>query len=325
MVLVVSLNTSLDRILVVDRFVPGEVYRVQGEYLLGGGKALNVLRILSQLGADAQLVGFSGGFTGRKIHEILTAEGLNDRCHWIEIASPSRICDVIVDRVHGRSTVINALGESVDQNAAHELRNMVVDRLRRNPVDRLVLSGSVPPGVPDNFYGELVQEAARQGVPTVVDSSSHALTDAIKARPWMIKVNAKEFLDVGPDVHQFLGMPQNSEAMGAFLPRVEPMAQRLVEKGTLVVVTDGSQGSFAWTPEGRFKIPIDPTPVVNPIGSGDAYLAGLVYGYSRGLGLTESLCWASVSAASNARHVLPRVDSIESLAMAVSEMSIVTK
>lgn len=308
MVLIISVNTSLDRIIVVDDFQAGDVYRAKEEFMLAGGKALNVLRMVSMLGTNAGLLGFVGGYTGQKIKESLLAEGLSHRCQWVEIEKTSRICDVVVDTNKGCSTVLNSQGEPLEPIDIERLYGKLEEALREQNISHLVLTGSAPPGTPPNIYQHLVGIAKNFNVPTVVDASGSVLLETIKASPWLIKVNLQEFETIIGPLEEFFDIKTTGHFSSLASERVDAVCMVLIEKGVNIILTDGANGSRAWFSEGIWHMPSEPITAVNATGSGDAYLAGFLHGLIMTHNMKIGLDLATRAASSNAEHVLPTID-----------------
>lgn len=308
MLLIVSVNTSLDRVMVVNNFRPGSVYRAEDEMTVAGGKALNVMRMASILGTPSLLVGFVGGYTGVKIKDDLLSEGLSVHCRWIEIDNASRICDVVVDAQDGRSTVVNGQGHVPANHDVQRLYAEIGQTLQQGHIDHLVLTGSIPPHTSVAIYHDLVELAKTFHVPTVVDVAGPVLLEAVKAYPWLIKINLQELQTVIEPLEKMFDLETENERLTLTSPRVSGVCAALLDKGVNVILTDGVQGSRAWTTEGLWHVRPEMVTAVNATGSGDAYLAGFLHGLNTTGSMQASLHMATKAAASNAEHVLPTID-----------------
>lgn len=308
MLLIVSVNTSLDRVMVVNNFYPGAVYRAEDEATVPGGKALNVMRMASLLGTTSVLVGFVGGYTGEKIKGDLLSEGLSANCRWIEIDNASRICDVVVDAQDGRSTVVNGQGHIPKDNDIRRLLVEIEQTLQQGHADYLVLTGSIPPHMSVTIYHDLVGLAKKYDVPAVVDVAGPVLLEAVKAYPWLIKINLQELQTVIAPLEEMFDIKHGEEGLTLTSSRVSDVCAALLAKGVNVILTDGVRGSRAWTTEGIWHVAPEIVTAVNATGSGDAYLAGFLHGLTSTGSVKASLQMATKAAASNAEHVLPTID-----------------
>lgn len=284
-VLVVSLNTALDRTLLVPGLTPGAVHRIARERIVGGGKGPNVARILLALGVRSRLVGFAGGGTGERAVRDLESAGLHGT--WVPTRGESRTCEIIVDPAGPASTVLNGQGPVIAPGEWEALYD-AVDRLLRNPSpDLLVLTGSLPPGVPPDAYARLADRARRAGVPSALDATGEALSLGAGAVPSLIKVNAEELADA---FGARIGAPDDLAGLAA-IPIGAGVAQ--------VVVTDGARGATLFSPDAVLRARPLPGPVVSPIGCGDAFLAGLIAARLQGGSHEDQLRLAMAAACAN--------------------------
>ena len=154
MLLIVSPNLCLDRVIVVPGFTAGDVHRAESVTMHSGGKGMNVARAATALGARVWLVGIAGGAAGRTITRGARAHGIGMEAVYVK--GESRTCTLIVDP--GRpETVINEPGPEVGPDAVKGLELRIRARLTRAEV--VLLTGSLPPGIPPGFYAGLVEAA----------------------------------------------------------------------------------------------------------------------------------------------------------------------
>ncbi len=302
--LIVSANTSLDRVLVVPEFQVNRVHRVEREYSVAGGKALNVFRALRTWGDHrSQAVVTVGGLTGAVARRLLTEEGLDASCRFVEVRGATRQCDIVVDSKALTSTVVNGRGPELSPQEVSALTTAINQSLACRHFDHLVLTGSLPPNLPVGWYAELIEAARDHGTQAVLDAAGEVLYDGALARPWMIKVNRAEFVGL------VQAWPEHRDRDPGQTESVDRVARALIERGTAwVIVTNGADPTLVWGRQGRWQVSGPALQrAVNPIGSGDAFLAGVMAGYGRFGRLEEALKWASAAAESNARSILPEV------------------
>lgn len=312
MISILSLNTSLDRILVVPQLVPNSVHRVSDEKWIGGGKALNVLTALNTLKCAASAFVMIGNTTGTTIQKLLQQRGIDRHCTFFQVQDYSRICDVIVQPEAGRATVINSQGPKVSAHELSELERTFRRELAEKRPEYLVLTGSLPRNVPDAFYASLIVYAHDLNIKTVVDATGGPLASAIGKRPWLVKVNFSEFMTVAPAIASELNMPLADSNI--WYRVISSLAIEMVKRGTNVVVTNGPKGAAAWTTDGNWIARAIAIDVKNAIGSGDAFLAGFLAGYREGKSFRSALAWGQSAASSNAAEVLPQVQPSEFIA-----------
>lgn len=268
MILVVSLNPALDITYRIDVVDWAGVNRPAEVHARPGGKGLNVARVLHALGADVLLVAMTGGNTGNEVQSAFRATGIP--AVYAEIAAETRRTFSVVDVGRGETAGFYEPGPPV---AASEYARFLEHYSAALPgCAAVLLSGTLPGGLPARTYAELIAMAADAGVPSVLDAEAEALWLGVAARPAIIKPNRAEL----------------ESAVGRPLPRtggldgVAEAAAQLRDRGAAaVVVTLGADGLIAVTADGTWVA----TPKAesgNPTGAGDAAAAALVYGHVLG-------------------------------------------
>ncbi len=257
-VLCVTPNPSVDRIVTVPGFTAGGVWRAASVHAVCGGKGVNVARAVLRLGHEALCVGPIAGHAGRFAAEQAAAEGLPAR--WTRVVGETRTCVAVVH--DGRSTVVNEPGLDL---APIDWRRFVNDaREAARAADAVTIGGSLPPGLQPGAINGLIAAVRRAGVQVWIDTSGHALVDAVGAGVGGIKVN-------GAEATALLGRAVGDVRAAAAAARAirgrgrRPVVITLGAAGAVLVADDG-----AWCAE---PPPITP---VNPTGAGDSFLAGLV-------------------------------------------------
>lgn len=288
LVSVIGLNASVDRTLVVPGARLGAVMRVEAEHRTAGGKGINVARCLRQLGHEVHLVTVLGGGTGAFVRDALRQMGATVTA--VATEGDTRVCDVVLDPAAGHPTVLNTAGPEITTEAWEATDAAVLRRIASPDAGIVVATGSLPPGVPSDAYARWTRAARERGLRFALDASGEALRAACDERPWLVKVNAHEL----------------SDAFGPDRP-VADIARGLLARGiSHVVVTDGPEGARMWS-EGGSALRAAPFAhgVVNPIGCGDAMMAGVVSAFAAGGGAEEALRLGTACAAANLAHVTP--------------------
>lgn len=272
MILVVALNPALDVTHRLGRVDWAGVNRPDAVHARPGGKGPNVARVLHLLGADVLLAGLAGGHTGNELKAALGAARVP--AVFAEIAGTTRRTFAIVDSGRAQTAMFNEPGPLVTEAEYAAFTVVFAEALPRSSA--VVLSGSLPPGLPASTYADLIATAARAGVPTLLDASGQALRLGIAAGPAIVKPNLAELEAVA-------GRPlRRAGAFDVEACAVAAAAGDLRSRGAeAVVVTLGADGLLAVTGEGRWHA--RPQPVSgNPTGAGDAAAAALVQGLVTG-------------------------------------------
>lgn len=287
MILTVTLNAALDVTYRLDHVAWGEVNRVASVARRAGGKGVNVARILNALGVEVVVTGLAGGATGAAIRTDLAASGIAD--HLVEVGNESRRTVVVAE--HEGATLFNEPGPAI---APAEWRCFLTRFGSLLPGARaVVLSGSLPGGLPADTYAILVRTAREAGVPTILDADGDALRRGVAGRPWIVKPNAAELATFAGTRLPLVGRAEAGAA-----------AQSLRDAGAeAVVATLGADGLLASTPQGAWVVAPPERVSGNPTGAGDAVAAALARGLAEGcpwpviLADAAALSAASVSTA----------------------------
>lgn len=280
MILVLSLNTALDKTYFLPSFRLGRVHRPGPELSMAGGKGINVARVLKRLRQPALLLGCVAGHAGRLIREKVRREGIPSE--WIELAAgESRQCLAILSG--GKPpTEVNETGPEFTRADLERVRRRVLGLLPGT--DIFVCAGTLPRGVPDSFYAELIDAAHRRGVDVALDTSGRALRAGLRARPRLVKPNQQEAGSIagGRTPAQALEMLLRTGAQTAVLT--------LGARGLVA----GERGNGR-----RWRLQLPRLDSVCAIGSGDTMMAGLLAGWREGWGLERTLREAAAMAAAN--------------------------
>jgi tagatose 6-phosphate kinase len=267
MILTVTLNVALDVTYGLPKIEWRETNRVTTVSCRAGGKGVNVARVLHSMGVDVMVCGLAGGVTGDAIRADLAAAGIPNRL--VRIDGESRRTLVLAEPDH--ATLFNEPGPRIwgeDWGVfLTTFAELIVD------CQALVLSGSLPPSVPDDAYAVLLRMAADASVPGLLDAEGMPLRAGLSGRPAIAKPNARELEAV-------VGRA------GTTVPELLHAAGELRTWGAeSVVVTRGADGLVASTPDGNWAGVAPERISGNPTGAGDAVAAALV------LGLVEGQPW----------------------------------
>jgi tagatose 6-phosphate kinase len=271
-ILTVTLNAALDVTYRVPALVPGATHRASPAGVRAGGKGVNVARVLHALGHDPVVTGFAGGDTGRAIRADLAAAGIREA--FVEPAAAARRTVTVVSEQDGAATAFNEPGPRL----SIEDWTWFTDRFHElaSRADVVVLSGSLPPGLPDHAYAQLLGATT---APAILDTSGPPLLEGVAAGPRVVKPNADEVAVTGL-----------ADPLGA--------ARRLRARGAgAVVASCGADGLLAVTADGCWRAAAPEQVGGNPTGAGDACVAALAAGLAAGMPWPELLADAAALAA----------------------------
>jgi 1-phosphofructokinase family hexose kinase len=276
MIVTVTLNAAIDRTLLVPNFQLGQRHRASVGFTSAGGKGINVARALKRLGTPVVCTGLAGGRTGTLLVEDLTSEGiLND---FVRIRDESRTSTAVLDPTSNAYTEINEWGPEVGEDELDTLRDKLL--YLSQSAEFLVFAGSLPRGLQAEVYAELIREANRRQLLTVLDTEGEALRLGIEAEPYLVSPNMREAEAlVG---HEFV----DEEDLAAGLDEIAALGARNV----LITL---ETGCYALLREDRTEIRLRGTaPPVEPIstvGAGDTLLAGFIAARAAGRPFEEAV------------------------------------
>lgn len=263
MIYTITLNPALDYIIKLKELVTNEINTSESEYILPGGKGINVSIILKRLEVESVALGFISSFTGKEIQKLVEKEKIQTDFINLEEGHSRINVKILEDE---KETAINSKGPLVDNKSIEKLYQKL-SNLKEN--DILVLSGSIPKGIKEDIYEEICEKIKDKNVKIVVDSTKKLLLNTLKYRPFLIKPNHHELGEIFNV--QILNQDQAIE-----------YAKKLQQKGAQnVLVSMGEKGSILLDENGKSykKAAISNKNVINTVGAGDSMVAGFLAGY----------------------------------------------
>jgi tagatose 6-phosphate kinase len=280
----VTLNGTLDRVILVHDFATGTIRNAQDVITLPSGKGLNVARTALALGAEIMATGLLAGQCGRWIRSLLPGEGLSD--NFVELpAGESRISTIIVDLSKRQTTVVNDLGPRVPAGLWPQIRRQLTDAVAE--VEWVALAGAGLPGLPASVYADLCDDIQGLGQRVCLDARDQWLAHALQASPYLVKCNQHE-------AARLLGRAVNTPEHAC------DVAQAWVQAGIrLAVISLGQDGAVAVEAGGAWHVLAPKVDALYPIGSGDAMMAGLIVALDRGEPLPQAVQFGVALGAAN--------------------------
>ena len=264
MIITLTPNTGIDYTLKISDFPLNKTIRSIDAAWGMGGKATDASWTLGKIGVPTRALGFAAGSNGARMEEMLHARGVETDFVWVE--GETRL-NVIIVTDKGQSTITSSTLK-VSSEHATDLTARYQKALK--DASCVVMGGSLPTGVPFDFYPEAITQAHAHHVPVIFDSSGPSLLAGVKSRPEIIKPNLAE-------LGELLGYVPTSRK------EVEVAAKKLHDEyGSNVIITLGSEGAVAVFGEHSYFIHPISIPVVSVAGAGDGVLAGMALAYLRG-------------------------------------------
>lgn len=272
MITTVTANPAIDRTVIVENLKPGSVNRVIRSRVDAGGKGINVAKNLKNLGDEVIALGFLGP-NAQYIIDCLEEEGIKN--DFVRIKNDTRTNIKISDISRGEVTDLNEYGPEVSEEEIELLKESIFKYAEKSKV--LVLSGSLPLGVPKTFYKEVIKELKNRDLKIILDADNQALLYGIEERPFMIKPNVHELEDV---------VGKRFETLEEIIEEGKKLNKKGIE---IVAISMGKEGSVVITDDAVFRVKPLKVEVKGTVGAGDAYVAGFAHGIYRGLSLEETI------------------------------------
>jgi 1-phosphofructokinase family hexose kinase len=286
MIYTVTLNPALDREYVVPELAENTVLRASAVNVDFGGKGFNVSRMLASLGRSSIALGFVGGNTGQVLSDGLRESGINT--DFVEVNGETRINTGIFETNGSSHIKVNEAGPAISETEINQLLKKI-NQLAK-PGDWWVLAGSLPPGVPSDLYARMIRMINSAGGKSILDTSGESLKLGLIASPYMIKPNVFE-------VRELTKMSADS------LNQMRKIAAVIHEMGVKkIVISAGKEMALFSTGEVCWKATPPQIEEANPIGAGDAMLAGIVFGLDSGEADDRAFAWGIAAGAAAARQ-----------------------
>ncbi|SDB14049.1 tagatose 6-phosphate kinase [Streptococcus henryi] len=287
MILTVTMNPSVDISYPLETLKLDTVNRVSTVSKTPGGKGLNVTRVLSEVGEDVVATGLVGGKLGDFIKEKLDQAKIGNQ--FFDIRGDTRNCIAILHE--GLQTEILEAGPSIAPDEATAFLQHFKELSK--DFDVIAISGSLPTGLPSDYYATVISLANANQTKVVLDCSGQALQDVLdqSEKPFVIKPNTEELAQlVGREV------TDDIEDLKATLN------QDLFNGIEWIIVSLGAKGAFAKHGDKFYRVRIPKIEVVNPVGSGDSTVAGIASALVQGFSDADLLKRANVLGMLNAQE-----------------------
>jgi 1-phosphofructokinase family hexose kinase len=269
----ISANPAIDKRVRLTKLVPGGVNRATDVKAAPGGKATHVAMVLRTLGADPDWIGFSGGASGQELLDGLRMLGI--RAHPAKTAQVTRVNLEIIDDAAGVTEILEP-GAAPSESEIASFQDACEEQFARGKSQAIVVaSGSLPPGMPRNFYAALIHRAHAHGCKFFLDTSGEPLRSALEAGPDFVKPNREE-------AEWLTGckIADAASAAGAI--------RHLFTAGAKSAAISLGKGGLVWCAGAGRDLYFASSAVVqerSAVGCGDAVMAA--FAYAAGAGLTE--------------------------------------
>jgi 1-phosphofructokinase family hexose kinase len=284
MIYTLTLNPAVDRELTIKEFQYNKVLRAKNGLVDFGGKGFNVSRMLRSLEQASIAVGFVGGKLGEILRDGLEGLGIETDFIWVDGEARTNIS--IVTESREQYLKVNEPGPTISQGSQDALFEKIKGITKDG--DLWVFAGSLPPGVPVDFYAKLAVMVQQKGARVIIDTSLDALVSACQAGVFLVKPNEAE-------AEELTGLTINNQDDAV------KAAFAIQELGVpTVILSLGKDGAIMIDEDQAWRVASPKITERNPIGAGDSMVGGLVYGLCKGIAPIEALRWGIACGAATA-------------------------
>ncbi len=291
MVLVIGENSAWQRTLLVEKLHIDEVNRIKEVRSFASGKGVNVVRALLSTGFNAHVIGYAGGFTGKKFSSYLQEEKLP--ASFIKIKHETRICSTIIEDDEKVTELVEPAPEITRQESAAFLE-LYEEKLEK--VDTVVISGTAVKGEAALRYRDIAEKAGQKNIPVIIDSFSLQARKALDSAFEVLKINLSEFEEL------------TGRRLAAYPDRVKAYVSFKKEHSiNWLIITMGAKGAEGY--DGREIVKSVPVPVSvrNTIGSGDSFSAGVAQAILKKEGIEKAVKRGTAMGTANCLNYTPGI------------------
>jgi len=274
-VITLTLNPAIDKSSSVDRLVANEKLRCNQPTYEPGGGGLNVSRVLSELGSASLALYTSGGHTGELLCALLQKEDKIEQLT-TKIEGWTRENLLVIESSTHSQYRFGMPGPELKESEWQTIIAKLEKRL--GDARYLIASGSLPQGVPDDFYKILAEKAKARAVRLILDTSGLALREGLKGNAYLIKPNLRE-------LRQLTGQELEDET------DQEAAAENIIREGwcEVVVLSLGSAGALLVTKNEKKRLRSPTVKVVSKVGAGDSMIGGIVFGLLQNMAIGDAV------------------------------------
>lgn len=285
--LTITLNPAVDMTTEVPELLPGRKLRCSEPRLDAGGGGVNVSRMIREMGGKTTALVAVGGATGQLLCELLENAGVEIAT--VQAEGKTRQSLAVHDLAKGEQYRFVFPGPLQDGGFTQRLHDKVAELLGGGAYSIVVASGSLPPGLPDGFFGDLAALVSDCGSRFILDTSGPPLRAALGRGLFLVK----------PDRHEARAL---AEELGLPAESPEGLARSIVEGGgaEVAIVTKGPEGAVLASADDTVHIPSPAVEVVSLVGAGDSFMGALCFALAGGRSLRQACAYGVAAAAATA-------------------------
>lgn len=274
-IVTLTINPAVDIVWEVSDVVPVRKLRSDGGVVYPGGGGINVSHVISVLGGESMAIFTKGGIIGTLLTDLLDDYAIDRRV--IKVGGRTRLAATVFEQSTADEYRVTPPGPELTELEWRSFLDIVAE----TECEYLVCSGSVPEGVPDDFYARVAAIAKPKGTKVVLDTSGRPLIEALKEGVYMVKPNLREL----------------EHLVGRKAPKPEiqaEIARQIVDEGRaeVVALTLGENGALLVWKDGLKRLPSPDVEKKSAVGAGSSFVAGFVLALSQGRTLEDAFCMA---------------------------------
>jgi len=281
-VMTITLNPAVDIVWEVEEMVAHRKLRATRGLTYPGGGGINVSRCIAKLGGESWAIITRGGLTGMLLTELLDDLGVSRRV--IKIAGHTRLAGIVFERSTGQEYRVTPPGPVLTEDEWQAC----LDLVSQMDTKYVVATGSLPRGVPNDFYGRVARVAKERGAKVILDTSGKALFEALNEGVYLLKPSQRE-------LENLLGRRAYTHE------QQEELARQLIDEGKaeVVTLTLGEDGALMVWKDGKLRLDSPKVTVKSAVGAGDTFVGALVFGLADGRTLEDAFTLAVAAGAAS--------------------------
>ncbi len=302
MILTVTLNPAIDKILILDNFEVHKLHRLESSEMsmvAAGGKGVNIAQTLAKLGDEVIATGFAGEHTGHLLCDAIRQAGITTSFIFTHGATRTNIS--ILDQKHETLTEINDFGQKIPTDEIQFFLENYERLLMR--VDLVVIAGSLPRGVEPEIFVKLISKANQLGKKVVVHTAPNYTERLMQAQPFLINPDMRSN-------HMLFG--KEVDGINQFLET----GRRILEecpRTEFVIFTHRLENVVAVSRQKGYVLRPKDLKIVNMLGYGDSYLAGFIHAYVQQQSVLDTLRYASAAGLTNVEQLCKEVQNTDDI------------
>lgn len=284
---VLALNPAVDISYEIPQLIPEQKVRSARTRYHAGGNGINVTRGLRVLGVPVRCCSIVGGESGKLLLQLL-GDSLGESHRYVEVEGETRVNATLLQKHPPSQYEVDSVGPEISPETLQRVTECFLDHVTGGGIG--VLTGSTPPGVPEDTYRQLIERIRDQGGRAVLDAHGPVLEDALQARPHMVRLN-----------RYVLEMTFKRRMHG--MEDLASAARQLQKKGIeFVCISLGTEGALLSLPGTSYFCGAPKTRVRSTVGCGDAMVAGMVAAMHRDLSPADMLRLGVICGSATASH-----------------------